>query len=1122
MKRSADVDDTRNGKRQKTTPADVLFANERQVPDELHNDDETGFILGKIFFMKTRMFRLELCGENSAGRHGLNGPQRIHVELSGNWVTRLVLMVGDEIRLALKGVEVVKLKKAPDAGVLPYQLKYSKGVSVQIVRRPGSQQDTNKLYSFWPGGKGKKNAQTNKTSVLEGPKADDFDWFVTPAETNIPDNPKADGGNDSDATAVDRAHNSPGHSMRSSTLARSSPILPPNEEMQVASTSKVVLPPTAAPIKPQPVVRPQALNQRATSNSAVLSSAAPALVASKAARTPPIVNKRPVPAEAQARQGQSRGQATASTSAAAARPPLPAVKVASPTKLSTSTTSKRSAPQSEAAGTSGPKQQMSKRQRRRLLQAQKEAAAQSSGTAVVAPEPHPRGVSDTPAAAVEVNIGALLEDNASGDAVSADLQPANSLPGPPAETPSAGPSDKQEEADGVDPVLKMRAGLRTNNGPYVPLASVQANKMVSVIGVCSSARQISKSRIGDWNGTFFLLDPSNLEASGSYLYSPEAGLMVSCFTRKYAKWLPAPNEGDVVILRMLKTVEFNNALMAKGYHDKMRWAIYDPNTGKGTHGDLGNVPRAEGLADGDGLMFSPFWDPTDVELAYCARLQTWWLAVQNERKAVMGTQIYIGGENANPSASRGRGKRQHRLIADTTPGTEPDGYFDCTVEVLQGFMNNGNPYTIYVTDYTANSGLHPATANWCPGNLADKCLKIELWDGAAGIGPDMKPGEYWSFSNVRMIVSGNGYSEAKFKEAHKAEKLAEIDAVTNHNLKLLLERKKEWEKTNTSPNEFPHRLLSDVKELEIFDSTVEVLHSIYDPKGFSEVFVTDYTTRNDLAACPSEDWSRNLANRIVKVELRDGQSDFAKKMDRGSFFKIQNLRLRERKMAGTGKLVGYLGGNDRLIMKLNPNNEENKELAALLARRADWQNTGGTSGSTLKSARPSVVRKGYSSIRQILESTKCPGRFRLRARVVDFYPLSLKDCILALCKKCHNKIPANRAACVACNDMLLEHVCHVYQLFLRIEDEDGDVLQVAIDENWADLAGLSPDEIVQDAELLNELRERLLKYIGNLEEVHDALERETTPPETRSAFHDFTIISWPIPDVEGKVGYGLR
>lgn len=93
--------------------------------------------------------------------------------------------------------------------------------------------------------------------------------------------------------------------------------------------------------------------------------------------------------------------------------------------------------------------------------------------------------------------------------------------------------------------------------------------------------------------------------------------------------------------------------------------------------------------------------------------------------------------------------------------------------MLKGFQNDNGIYTLYVTDYTVNDQLTHANWQWCPPALAQRVLKIEMWDAAAEVGPNMKPGEFYSIRNVRMRLSAGSSWEAKFVEGKKIRRLDE-------------------------------------------------------------------------------------------------------------------------------------------------------------------------------------------------------------------------------------------------------------------------------------------------------------------------------------------------------------
>lgn len=66
----------------------------------------------------------------------------------------------------------------------------------------------------------------------------------------------------------------------------------------------------------------------------------------------------------------------------------------------------------------------------------------------------------------------------------------------------------------------------------------------------------------------------------------------------------------------------------------------------------------------------------------------------------------------------------------------------------------------------------------------------------------------------------------------------------------------------------------------------------------------------------------------MTLELHGLQSKMADKMESGAFFTVKHMRLVERHTGG-GRVVGRIGGPDRLIHKLNANSP-NKELEDLL------------------------------------------------------------------------------------------------------------------------------------------------------------------------------------------------
>lgn len=123
------------------------------------------------------------------------------------------------------------------------------------------------------------------------------------------------------------------------------------------------------------------------------------------------------------------------------------------------------------------------------------------------------------------------------------------------------------------------------------------------------------------------------------------------------------------------------------------------------------------------------------------------------------------------------------------------------------------------------------------------------------------------------------------------------------------------------------------------------------------MYITDYTERSDLATPPTALWSRELQGRIVTLELQGPQSKMADKVDIGAFFNVKHMRLIERVM-GVGRVVGRIGGPDRLIHKLNANNP-NEELEQLF-RYVKYLVLGVADFVTLQSKKTMGGREGIS------------------------------------------------------------------------------------------------------------------------------------------------------------------
>lgn len=185
-------------------------------------------------------------------------------------------------------------------------------------------------------------------------------------------------------------------------------------------------------------------------------------------------------------------------------------------------------------------------------------------------------------------------------------------------------------------------------------------------------------------------------------------------------------------------------------------------------------------------------------------------------------------------------------------------------KVLQKFNNYDGATTVYVTDYTTNTLIHPGQATWCPPELSDRVLQFNMWDGARNIAMMMNPGEYWYLHNVRARWNPSHYMEATMQLAEKVAQLDETKLEAQPHLRALLasvysglmleqtdpifRRKKEFElnKSNLKSGSpslhiFPEMLLQDVDGstsfvtciVEVFRFLSNCLHAHRIPASYS-------------------------------------------------------------------------------------------------------------------------------------------------------------------------------------------------------------------------------------------------------------------------------------------------
>ncbi|KAI0807789.1 hypothetical protein C8Q74DRAFT_1322450 [Fomes fomentarius] len=685
----------------------------------------------------------------------------------------------------------------------------------------------------------------------------------------------------------------------------------------------------------------------------------------------------------------------------------------------------------------------------------------------------------------------------------------------PLQEPKPEPASQPPKAESADPWASLRIGCPTTLHTYVALVDFHGGGTKCIMGVVDSASTITQTKNGEYMARFSLVDPTNFGTTG---------LNVTLF-EKSEKMIPRPELGDVLLLRNMLVHNFNGAAAVGASYKGWQWAVFSVKTGK-----ISSAPPE--------ISSSRHFKPEKNELHHSLRLGDWW-------RDVSANAVSFGIDL--PISVPSRRTRPHKLMSEA----QADRYFDCTVEVVHGFQNDNsihNIYTLFVTDYTCHPSASPTQGSWCPPQLAEIVMPVELWEGATAVGPKMQPGEFYSIRNIKLRLSGGGYMEGKMVEGEKITKLDEDELENQPHLVALLKRKQEWEAkmmASGGVHEFPHQLIEEVEKDRHFNCTVEVVH-ISPKEDYSYLYMTDYTTRPDLVPVSTTIVSHAPPDGIVRVSLKDAQAETGKNLVIGDFVAIRNLRLR-----GSGsdnQLSGHLGGDQRLISRLNPKATGNGELRALLRRKeafeaAKEKNKAGKKANGARGTRQATaletqrreasishtVAKGkgraseetrlYVSLREVKESETCPAVFRVRARVVDFFPDDLRDCTVLRCTSCKETIPQMRRRCTKCDDAMEDEtfVRAFFQLYFRIADEDGNSLDVSVsDERCSVLQDLVPDDVYEEDGAFDMLVGRLKPLLGDLLVVSggEACRRPVSQDEAdETPLLDLTLGNW-LPESE--------
>ncbi|ESK94196.1 hypothetical protein Moror_8396 [Moniliophthora roreri MCA 2997] len=1042
MKRAADSSSEPSSKRVKESnqgspeESASLFDDDKQqtwISNLCNGTDGSGFLQGKVHMIwslgKKQHILLE-TQESSIGKALV----RVDVFFQGRCAEilkerQVQFGVQDEIQLALRGARMEK-KESRSRTSYDIMLKYSEGAQLKFLKRKRGSDNLGVVDTWY---------------ITQESAPQEEDWFDPPAPRTLECAPKS-------LTQLNLPSITPFHEH----VAMPPPSTPPEPEHIVIKSES-----------PEPdLLEPKKLLSIQKEHKSVEDGEIPVRVENPQ----PLITDSP-------------DAAPSSGTAAAERAPAPPL----------------------------PPKKLSKKERKKLRQVEHQALLQKQREMLVSEQQKPStngissGRSGTPqdiAAQPTAEASSKVDtvEDVASVPVTAPLKP--SLP--PANPAAPSP-------------INMKAGRKTRYTNFIALADIKAPAICTVAGIVVSLPETMTTRNGDLSCTLKIVDPSNCKMEDdSYRQAPKYSMSVPCFTRQYSKWLPCPTVGDVVILKDVKASNWHGGTNLTGYGDKLQWAIYSPKEQKIHHGDIADIPHDERLRkDGRGHLHTPFYQPRDVdEILYCKKLVEWWDAIEKERERFLSSIINLGDEDGQPveGLSYNRTARPHWMMKDAKASSVSSGYFDTTVEVVFRFQPQDNDkfFLLFVTDYTENDAFEPFNNSAVHESLAKSIARLECWDASSKVAAQFSVGDYLSLKNVRCRVNNSGSYELKMQEP-KLFPLKDTDAAHNVALAELLKRKKAHQDQHGSndPAELEHRLLKNADLRKISSFVVEILH-IASSTGSagSCLYVSDFTHNPILQGTRLvSKLPQTLDGRVLKVLLFDCHVELDKKLRLGDIVSIRKARIT--KSYAEDEVNMKLGGNELLITRLNPGVDSHKTLIEQLkGQKADWEasRTDASATASLKAVRqdsrgqepltPTTPRPPertldvsaeipkkrkrlhYTPVKEVQAVKSFPERFRIYARIVDFFP-TVQEFVHRSCSRCGKDVPVNQRACFSCNDSDHEYVQLEYRFWLKLEDEEGTQIIVSVTDNYPVVRELPRADLAEDKDAYATACRLLDVFFGN-------------------------------------------
>ncbi|OJD17595.1 hypothetical protein AJ78_02346 [Emergomyces pasteurianus Ep9510] len=335
----------------------------------------------------------------------------------------------------------------------------------------------------------------------------------------------------------------------------------------------------------------------------------------------------------------------------------------------------------------------------------------------------------------------------------------------------------------------------------IQTALSKKNWFVNVIGVVVDALPSKLSGGSSYVSTFTLKD-------NDFSFGYRNGLKIRYFNNDES-YLPAPQHGDVVLLRQIKVRPYQGAIIGLcSQADFTPWIIFSKQT------NSNGVPQM--------VMRPGTRDLTSTEKSYALALMGVDSTIYSNHQTIQAQQVANPAPSLPPAAkpNTSNGRPKFSLIKDLSYGT----FVDLVVQVVKTFPEDYQRFLLYVCDYTQNKKLFNyaleeggprdgdeygyasrSKRDW-PGPYGKMTLQVTLWEPHSYYAKqNIKENDFVLLQNVNIkmgrmsgVMEGSLHTDRHYPE--KVQVIPINDSDSDEDIKQLVKRKLEYWKRMKAEN----------------------------------------------------------------------------------------------------------------------------------------------------------------------------------------------------------------------------------------------------------------------------------------------------------------------------------